>query len=58
MTDASSMIDVRMLKVGDLLIQILVHCALLCPVFPCSRSVVISVPVARKRRHLERIQCV
>ena len=29
MTDASSKIDDRRLKVGDLLIQILVHCALL-----------------------------
>ena len=33
MTDASSKIDVRRLKVGYLLIQILVHCALLCLVF-------------------------
>ena len=29
MTEASSKIDVRRLKVGELLIQILVHCALL-----------------------------
>ena len=34
MTDASSKIDVRRLKVGDSPIQILVHCALLCT--PCS----------------------
>ena len=33
MTDASSKIDVRRLKVGDLLLKILVHCALLCLVF-------------------------
>ena len=33
MTDARSMIDVSSLKVGDLLIQILVHCALLGLVF-------------------------
>ena len=33
MTDASSMIDVRRLKVGDLLLKILVHCALLGLVF-------------------------
>ena len=33
MTDASSKIDVRRLKVVDLLIKILVHCALLCLVF-------------------------
>ena len=25
---------------------------------PCSRSIVISVPLSRQRRHLERIQCV
>ena len=30
MTDASSKIDVRRLKVRDLLIKILLHCALLC----------------------------
>ena len=33
MTDASSKIDFHRLKVGDLLILILVHCALLCLVF-------------------------
>ena len=33
MTDASSKIDIRRLKVGDLLIKILVHCAFLCLVF-------------------------
>ena len=33
MTDASSKVDVRRLKVEDLLIQTLVHCALLCLVF-------------------------
>ena len=32
MTDASSKIDVRMLKVVDLVIKISVHCALLGPV--------------------------
>ena len=41
MTDASSKIDVRWLKVGDLL----VHCAITRSSIPCSRSVVISVPV-------------
>ena len=25
---------------------------------PCSRSVVVSVPLSRQRRHLERIQCI
>ena len=34
MTDASSKIDVHRLKVGDLLLQILIHCALLGLVFP------------------------
>ena len=29
MTDASSKVDVRTLKVGDLLVKILIHCALL-----------------------------
>ena len=33
MTDASGKIDVRRLKVGNLLIQILEHCALLGLVF-------------------------
>ena len=33
MTDASSKIDVHRLKVGDILIKILVHCALLGLVF-------------------------
>ena len=33
MTDASSKIGVRRLKVGDLRIKRLVHCALLCLVF-------------------------
>ena len=31
MTDANSKIDVRRLKVGELLIQILVHCASIIP---------------------------
>ena len=81
MPDASRKIDVRRLKVGDLLIQIYIYiiysqdtvidniiailyecemCAL-CTTrssIPCSRSVVISVPVTQQRRHLERIQCV
>ncbi len=33
MTDASSKIDVRRLKMGDLLIKILIHRALLCLLF-------------------------
>ena len=54
---ASSKIDVRRLKVGELLIKIFVHCSIMSG-SPCSRSVVISVPVTRQRRNLERIQCV
>ena len=57
MTDASSKIDLRRLKVGDLLLKILVQRALVSCI-PCSRSVVISVRVTRQRRHLARIQCV
>ena len=48
------MIDVRRLKVGDLLIKILVHYAFTS--IPGSRSVVISDPVTRQRRQLERTQ--
>ena len=33
MTDANSKIDVRRLKIGDILLKISVHCALLCLVF-------------------------
>ena len=33
MTDANSKIDVRRLKMKDLLTKLLVHCALLCLVF-------------------------
>ena len=58
MTDVSSEIDVRRLKVGDLLVKILVYPAITRSSIPCSRSVAISIPVTRQRRHLERIQCV
>ena len=61
MTDASSTIEVRRLAESrGLLIQIFVL-GTLCITsssIPCSRSVVISVPVTRQRCHLERIQCV
>ena len=57
MTDANSKIDVRRLKVGNLLFKILVglHCTLglLWSSIPFSRSVMIIVPV--NRRHLERL---
>ena len=42
MTDASSKIDVRKLKVGDLLVKILIYPALTRSSIPCSRSVAIS----------------
>ena len=53
MTDASSKIDIPRLKVGDLLTKYYYMSSI-----PCSWSVVISVPVMRQRRHLERIQSV
>ena len=55
-TDASSRIDVRRLKVGDLLENI---STLSIPMssISCSRLAAISVPVTRQRRHLEGIQC-
>ena len=58
MTGASSKIDVRSLKVGDLLIEIICTLCISRSSIPCSRSVAISVPVTRQWRHLERIQCV
>ena len=58
MTDAGSKIDVRRLKVGDLLVQNMSTLCITRSSIPCSRSVAISVPITRQRRHLERIQCV
>ena len=55
---ANSKIGVRRLKVGDLLIQNISTLCITMSSIPCSRSVVISVPLSRQRRHLERIQCV
>ena len=52
MTDASSKIDSRRLKVGN-------HIGTLCITkssIPCSRSVMVSFPVTRQRRHREKIQ--
>ena len=49
MTDASSKIDVRRQKVGDLLIPILVHCALLGLVF---------LVLGRSSSASQTIQCV
>ena len=56
LTDASSKIDVRRPKVGDLLLKIFSTLCITMSSIPCSRSVAISVPVTRQRHHLERIQ--
>ena len=60
MAEASCKIDVRMMKVKDLQIGPTIICTLCITrsSIPCSRSVVISVPVIRQRHHLEMIQCV
>ena len=52
MTGASSKIDVCRLKEGDLIIKTVVLCVFTRSSIPCSRSVVISVPVTQQWRHL------
>ena len=52
MTDASNKIDIRRLKVVELLIRYL---CITRSSIPCSRSVMISVPVTRQWRHLESV---
>ena len=58
MTDARSKINVRRLKVRDFTNTNISTLCITRSSIPCSRSVVISIPVTRQRRHLERIRCV
>ena len=59
MTDASSKIRRSEVESGGFTNKNISTSCALCisrPGIPCSRSVVISVPVTRQRRHLETIQ--
>ena len=58
MTDASSKIDVHRLRVGGYTNKNISTLYITRSSIPCSRTVVVNVPVTRQRRHLERIQCV
>ena len=52
---ASGKTCIRRLKVGDLLIKNSITLCITMSSIPCSRSVVISVPLSRQRRHLTQL---